>query len=145
MTTTAILAHFRKQRIRITRIRRTLLELFCLFPTPWSAVEILESLHKRHLHPNKTTVYRELEFFKQHNVIQEVRFDGNAKRYELRLNDHHHHLICNSCKSVQDVDVTVNLENEEHKIARRQGFNVLEHSLEFFGLCHRCQSHETTK
>lgn len=124
---------------RITPIRRALLESFCNFPKPQTPQELLAYLEKKGLMANKTTVYRQLEILIQTGLIQEVNFSDRSKRYELSSKDHHHHLVCQNCKKVEDVHLDNDLDKQEKKIWQKNHFKVLQHSLEFFGLCKRCQ------
>jgi len=58
------------------------------------------------------------------------RFDGNQ--------DNHYHLRCERCGRLFDVDEPVNTEIDE-RVARKTGFQISYHRLEFRGLCQECQ------
>ena len=118
---------------RITPGRRKILNIFCKSAYPLSAEAIIKKVAM-----NKTSIYRELEFFLKQNFIQEADFGDGTKRYELANLRHHHHLICIRCKKVQDVSFDENFEKEESKIKKYQKFQVLRHDLEFFGYCQNC-------
>jgi Fur family ferric uptake transcriptional regulator len=124
---------------RVTKTRKTMAELFTASEMPVSATEILSYLEKKNIAVNRTTVYRELAFFEKGGVIQKVDFGDGVRRYELTEREHHHHLICVSCKKVKDVQLKGDLESQEKSISRRTGFKILNHSLEFFGLCASCK------
>ena len=87
---------------------------------------------------NKTSVYRQIEVLLGIKLIKEVDFGDGKKRYERVDLGHHHHLVCDSCKSVSDVTMEKDLEAVEKKIKKLKGFKVQRHSLEFFGLCKKC-------
>jgi len=87
---------------------------------------------------NKTTVYRELKSLINRHLVSEVEFGDGKKRYEL-VSDHHHHLICEKCHSVEDIRFTDDLSEKEQFIKTKTKFSVQRHNLEFFGLCKRCQ------
>lgn len=129
----------KKSGERITPVRRTLLENFCNHPKPQTPQELLAYLEKKGLMANKTTVYRQLEILVQIGLIQEINFSDRSKRYELASKDHHHHLICQNCKKVEDINLHSDLDKQEKKIWQKNRFKVLQHSLEFFGLCSKCQ------
>jgi len=81
-----------------------------------------------------------LAFLKETGIVKEIQFlHERVKRYELSSLDHHHHLICLKCKKVEDVVLESHLEEQEEKILRSTGFHVLNHSLEFLGICHSCR------
>ena len=87
---------------------------------------------------NKTTVYREIGFLKTAGYVTELALRNDMALYEL-AGPHHHHLVCVDCGTVRDIDFRESLGREERRIERREGFRILDHSLEFFGLCGNCQ------
>lgn len=90
------------------------------------------------LRVNKTTIYRELATLLFENLIVEIDFGDGKKRYELTSKEHHHHLICMRCKSVDEYIVKTDLAQEEQNIKQTRNFTVVKHALEFFGVCTRC-------
>ena len=91
---------------------------------------------------NKTTIYRELAFLKKQNIILELQFDDNTKRYEIMPANHHHHIVCVRCEKVEDVVLEKDLDAEEKVITQNKKFQILHHSLEFYGICKMCQTHK---
>ena len=73
------------------------------------------------------------------NIIKEIEFGEGQKRYELEDFKHHHHLICLKCRKVDDIELKTDLEKEEKRFLKENGFKVVNHSLEFFGYCQNCQ------
>ena len=124
---------------RITKVRRHIISILNSNKKPLSAKELLNLLLKKDLSPNKTTIYRELEFFKKQGLIREIEFGDRKKRYELETDRHHHHIVCVNCGRVEDFDFDVDLATHEMQIAKQTGFEIKEHSIEFFGLCKQCQ------
>ena len=69
-------------------------------------------------------------------VLTEVDFGDGKKRYELKSLGHHHHLICQKCGKLEDINLDENiLMLEVHKHSK---FEVKSHNLEFFGICVGC-------
>ncbi len=135
-----IINNLKKSGQRITKIRTLIIGLFIGSNLPLSAREILNVLEKMQKGVNKTTVYRELEFLVNQDIVKDLDFGDGKKRYELQDNSkHHHHIICINCKRVEDVDLELDLHDEEEKITKSKNFKVLNHSLEFFGLCANCR------
>lgn len=134
-----LIQEFKKTGERITPIRRALLENFCNYSKPQTPQELLSYLEKNGLMANKTTVYRQLEIFVQIGLIQEINFSDRSKRYEIASKEHHHHLVCQNCKKIEDINLGNDLTKQEKKIWKKHHFKVLQHSLEFFGLCNKCQ------
>lgn len=86
------------------------------------------------------TVYRTLELLSEMHVVEKLNFGDGVARYDLRTESnqhHHHHLICVQCGSMTEImeDWLVPL---EEKLEREYGFSVLDHRLDFQGICSRC-------
>jgi Fur family ferric uptake transcriptional regulator len=127
------------QGYRRTKVREAMLEIFRRTKAPLAAADVRERLARKGHAANKTTVYRALTFFKETGVLKEVRLADRETRYELSAKEHHHHLVCVGCRTVEDVVVVENFDREERKIEAAKKFKILDHSLEFFGLCVKCR------
>ncbi len=125
---------------RTTPIRTTLLKILSKIKKPLTTQELLAALETNGLKANKTTIYRQLESLKENKIINEVHFNDRSVRYELnKLEAHHHHLVCMKCKKVEDVTLPEDLHHQEKMVFEKNNFKVLQHFLEFFGLCKNCQ------
>ena len=87
------------------------------------------------------TVYRTLELLSDLHVLEKMNFGDGVARYDLRNDSshhHHHHLICTQCGSVDEImeDWLTELED---RLEREFGFAVLDHRLDFQGICRRCR------
>ena len=125
---------------RITRARKAILEMLIAHEKPLSVDEVMKKLARKGLEPNKTTVYRELDMLVQNGFIADVRLKSGSRLYEIASRKHHHHLVCIRCKTIRDIPMENDMNLYEKKISRKTAFKILEHSLEFFGLCIKCQS-----
>lgn len=134
-----IIESLQEQGFRITRVRRALLEIFHAHSQPLSVSDLISFLLKKDISVNKTTVYRELSFLMEMELIDEIEFGDGKKRYEVADDSHHHHIVCISCGRVEDIDFDVDLEAHEAEIARKTQFKIEEHSIEFFGYCQNCK------
>ena len=65
--------------------------------------------------------------------------DGEAT-YRLCSERHHHHLVCSSCRRVEEL-AECDLSTLEASVADQHGYRVEGHTLSFFGLCADCQEH----
>lgn len=136
------LEQFKENNHRITKTREAVLAHFEKNHKPITAREIINHLHALGLTVNKTTVYRELTFLLSQDFIKEVRLSDQELHYETTSMDHHHHLICTNCKSIEGVEynsVETELVKLEKDFAKRHDFLLQDHMLEFFGLCAQCQ------
>ncbi len=124
---------------RLTKIRKALLSLLTKTKEPLSPTEIGRLLGKAKVPANKTTVYRELEFLKNQAMVKEIQFGDATKYYEITPTNHHHHVVCMQCDKVEDVVLEKDLDLQEKSIAKNKNFKILNHSLEFYGICKECQ------
>ncbi|MDO8451282.1 MAG: Fur family transcriptional regulator [bacterium] len=124
----------REAGLRITPVRKLLVELLQSSEIPLSARELTSQTRA-----NKTTIYREIASLLSHGYLTEIDVGERAKRYELSFRRHHHHLICTACKSIADIDLPHDFTRDEQLIATKNKFKVSKHSLEFFGTCGNCR------
>ncbi|MEU1537137.1 Fur family transcriptional regulator [Actinacidiphila glaucinigra] len=87
---------------------------------------------------SKQGLYNVLDDLTRAQLIRCIEPAGSAARYELRVGDNHHHLVCRDCGRIEDVDCTVGaapcLDPVETK-----GFAVDEAEITWWGLCAECQ------
>ena len=123
---------------RKTKQKEAILKLLrgtCSHPTAdWIYNEVRKEM------PNISlgTVYRNLRLLCQSGEIAELDLCGNLSRFDARQDDHYH-FRCEKCGSVFDIDEPVDREIDD-RIARKTGFSVTYHKLEFRGLCRECQN-----
>lgn len=82
-------------------------------------------------------VYDALNALTQAGLVRRIEPAGSPARYEGRLRDNHHHLVCRSCGSVADVDCAVGhapclTPSDDH------GFAIDEAEVTYWGLCPGC-------
>ncbi len=136
-----ILDALKEKGYRLTAVRRTMVELFVKAAEPMSAPLIIALLSKKKLKVNKTTVYREIEFLEKEGIIIPVYVDAEKKTYELKAGAHHHHVVCQACDTVEDIDskaLESVMKKLESKVKKNSNFTQIWHSVELFGLCKSC-------
>ncbi len=88
------------------------------------------------------TVYRALDLLSKLGILVQIDFGDGCARYELNTTDpkihHHHHLICLKCKKVIEFEEDL-LDDLEADIAKKSGFEILNHEVKFFGYCSDCR------
>ena len=76
------------------------------------------------------TVYRTVKLFEEAGILVKHDFKAGKARYEL--NDDHNHLIdINSGEIIEFVDKDI--EELQKKIAKKLGYNLVDHKLELYG------------
>ncbi|MDD4985074.1 MAG: transcriptional repressor [Dehalococcoidales bacterium] len=122
---------------RATRQREAILQVLRCADSHPTADWIYEEVKKSIPNISKGTVYRNLKVLQDTGKIAELNLSGTVSRYEGRQ-DNHYHFRCTKCGQIFDLDEPVNKKLEE-KIARKTGFTVSSHQLEFRGICKTCQ------
>jgi len=122
---------------RITKFRIAILQLLHSSKTPLAADEIKSNLDKQGVFADLVTVYRFLNTFVDVGLLHKIEFGEGRYRYELASLPHHHHVVCDSCGDIEDIQID---ENElTKKLKTKSRFKIDHHHLEFFGLCANCQ------
>lgn len=88
---------------------------------------------------SKQSVYDALSILSEHGLIRRIQPAGSLARYEDRVGDNHHHLICRICGKTKDVDC-VRGEAPCLSPAHAAGFVVDEAEVIFWGTCKDCRS-----
>jgi Fur family ferric uptake transcriptional regulator len=88
----------------------------------------------------RATVFRTMRLLSEMGVLCRVLLDDGSLRYRVsHRQDHHHHLVCVSCASVQELDACIDPEVLSD-LARTTGYEIEGHWLEFFGRCTACRN-----
>jgi Fe2+ or Zn2+ uptake regulation protein len=122
---------------RLTKIKKALIDVLFTNHCLLSKQELVEKLKVKKIKPDRSTIYRELQFLTKNNIILKNTIAG-VDYYEIPQ-DHHHHLVCLSCNSITKVEIGNHLKKQEKQIAKQNNFNIINHSIEFYGYCHKCQ------
>lgn len=93
---------------------------------------------------NRSTVYRTLELFRDLGLITETDLGGGVRQYERIEDSRHHHLICQQCGVMIDLD-DADIRPLRERIRDRYQFAPIIDHLALFGLCSYCQGHPPTE
>lgn len=106
-----------------------------------TAEEIYDKVKKSCPEIGLATVYRTILLLEELAVISRLDLNDGCSRYEIVHSDEthrHHHLICNICHKVSEVQDDL-LEELEVDIEKQYKFKILDHSVKFYGICDECQ------
>ncbi len=103
-----------------------------------SAEEIYAQVRARYPHVNISTVYRTLELLSELGLVTETVMGDGRVRYHSIVKGHHHHLVCQRCGEIIDVEESM-LNRLWDEIGQRYDFEVDMKHLAFFGLCAKCR------
>lgn len=90
-----------------------------------------------------SSLYRIISDLLDAKIFIKLEFAEGFARFELDedLAAHHHHLVCNECGSVADLelgDLETILDGTTATIRKKTGFVTQNHRLDFFGMCANC-------
>ncbi len=84
-------------------------------------------------------VYDVLHALTAAGLLREIEPAGHAARYERRVDDNHHHVVCRRCGDLDDVDCAVGLAPCLVPVST-SGFTVETAEVTYWGLCPACQT-----
>jgi len=131
----AVIRLMKEKGQRFTSQKKEVLQV--LKQEPQTVLEILTALKQKKYSIDKATIYRILTSFVKLNIVKDIHFGDKEVRYELVGDGHHHHLVCESCGDIKDIEVCEEILLKD--VQRQTSFQVKSHSLEFFGTCKKCQ------
>ena len=130
-------ALLRRHGLRATAPRVAVLEVLTSTPGHPDAEVVRSAVADRLGSVSTQAVYDILHTFTQIGLLRRIEPAGHPARYETRVGDNHHHLVCRSCSTVVDVDCAVGaapcLTPSDDG-----GFAVDEAEVTFWGLCTEC-------
>lgn len=124
--------------LRLTPIRRRVLELIWQSHRPSGAYELLEQLAADGHKPSPPTVYRALDFLLAHGLIHRITSRNAFVGCSHPDNEHMAQIfICDVCgMAVEQADASVN--QRLRRNASDMEFQIREQTIEITGLCPRC-------
>ncbi len=125
-----------------TRSQERILNLLKTLHEARSAQDLYIELRHRNQGMGLATVYRALEALKLEGVVQ-VRTLANGESVYSLVQQDQHHLTCLQCGTSFPIEECPVHELEDQLQASHH-FKVFYHTLEFFGLCDRCQLAQAT-
>jgi Fur family transcriptional regulator, stress-responsive regulator len=136
--TPAIAAELRGAGLRVTAARVALLET--VRHGDHLGVEAIASgVRERIGHVSLQAVYDAVQALTAAGLIRRIEPAGSPARFEGRVGDNHHHIVCRSCGVVADVDCAVG-EAPCLTPSGNDGFAIDEAEVVYWGLCPACST-----
>lgn len=88
---------------------------------------------------SRQAVYDALGMLTERGLIRRIQPAGSSARYEDRVGDNHHHLICRTCGKTVDVDCAVG-DTPCLTAAHNPGYRIDEAEVIYWGMCPECLS-----
>jgi Fur family transcriptional regulator, stress-responsive regulator len=82
-------------------------------------------------------VYDVLRVLTEAGLVRRIQPTGSVARYETRVADNHHHVVCRSCGSIADVDCAVG-ETPCLTAVDDHGYVIDEAEVVYWGVCPEC-------
>jgi Fur family ferric uptake transcriptional regulator len=122
--------------LRVTRPRVAVLAV--VYDHPHADTNAIISLAREQISGvSRQAVYDVLQALTDVSLVRRIQPPGSVARYESRVADNHHHVVCRSCGAIADVDCAVGdapclIPSDDH------GFAVDEAEVVYQGLCPAC-------
>lgn len=135
--TSDIINRLSEQGYRLTPQRMMVLDAIESSEHHISADEIYAQVITKYPHLNISTVYRTLELLHRLGLVTETDLGGGRVRYHPADKGHHHHLVCQECGRVIDLDESV-MDNLKQVLKKDYDFAPDIRHLALFGICAEC-------
>jgi len=123
---------------RLTRARRTVGQLIGGQKGCFTAANLLDEARSREMPIGRATVFRTLDLLTEEGALERIDMpDGEHAYVVCEPEQHHHHVVCQSCGRSVEVRDT-GLAEIVRAIGEQSGFRIDSHRLELFGLCPEC-------
>lgn len=128
----------RRAALRVTRPRMAVLSAVHVHPHADTA-SIIDAVRADIPEVSHQAVYDSLRTLTEAGLVRRIQPPGSVARYESRVGDNHHHVVCRSCGALADVDCAVGhapclTASDAH------GFVIDEAEVVYWGLCPACST-----
>jgi Fe2+ or Zn2+ uptake regulation protein len=126
----------REVALRVTRPR--LAVLAAVHAHPHADTDSIFGAVRRELPTvSHQAVYDVLRALTAAGLVRRIQPSGSVARYESRVGDNHHHVVCRSCGAIADVDCAVG-ETPCLTASDDRGFSIAEAEVTYWGICPEC-------
>ena len=134
----SMLKKLKERQFRITPQRIAILKILAASIEHPTVDRIYEKVKADFPTTSLATVYKTVTLLKELNEVLELGFPEGSNRYDGNKPYPHPHVMCLKCKKIIDPDLS-GLKDMTHEIVRETGFKIMNHRLDFFGICPSCQ------
>lgn len=128
----------RSHGVQVTAQRLAVLDAVAARPHA-TTEELTEDVRSSIGSISRQAVYDTLGVFVEKNLVRRIQPTGSVARYEDRVGDNHHHLVCRECSIMFDIDCAVGTTpcltaDDDH------GFEIDEAEVVYWGRCPSCRA-----
>jgi Fe2+ or Zn2+ uptake regulation protein len=128
----------REHGLQVTAQRLAVLKAVSTRPHA-TADELAEEVRERIGSVSRQAVYDALGILVEKGVVRRIQPAGSPARYEDRVGDNHHHLVCRSCGRTVDIDCAVGT-TPCLTAANELGYEIDEAEVIYWGRCPACRA-----
>lgn len=122
--------------LRVTRPR--LAVLAAVHASPHADTDSIIGAVRRELPAvSHQAVYDVLRALTAAGLVRRIQPSGSVARYESRVGDNHHHVVCRSCGAIADIDCALGA-TPCLTASNDQGFSIDEAEVTYWGMCPDC-------
>ncbi|TGD88327.1 transcriptional repressor [Mycolicibacterium sp. CH28] len=137
----------RAAELRVTRPRVAVLE--AVYAHPHADTETIFGAVRAALpEVSRQAVYDVLHALTAAALVRRIQPSGSVARYEARVGDNHHHVICRNCGTIADIDCAVGEApclTPADDSGQLEGFVLDEAEVIYWGYCPDCMAHESSR
>jgi Fur family transcriptional regulator, stress-responsive regulator len=123
--------------LRVTRPRVAVLA--AVYEHPHADTDSIISVVRADLDVSTQAVYDVLRALTTAGLVRRIEPAGSVPRYESRVADNHHHVVCRSCGSVADVECAVGY-TPCLTASHDHGYAIDEAEVVYWGVCPACSA-----
>jgi Fur family transcriptional regulator, stress-responsive regulator len=124
--------------LRVTRPRMAVLDAVYTHPHA-DTDSIIRAVRDDLPEVSHQTVYDALNALTATGLVRRIQPSGSVARYESRVGDNHHHVVCRVCGVIADVDCAVG-EAPCLTASDDNGFSIDEAEVIYWGVCPECST-----
>jgi Fur family ferric uptake transcriptional regulator len=129
--------------LRVTRPRVAVLE--AVHANPHADTEaILDAVRMGLPDVSRQAIYDVLHALAAAGLVRRIQPSGSVARYESRVGDNHHHVVCRSCGVIADVDCALGAA-PCLTASDDNGFLLDEAEVIYWGLCPDCSASQASR
>ena len=126
---------------RVTRQRLLVADALAAHGRQITAQDLYDRLRRREPKIGRATIFRTLEALVAAGVARRLEQDGHVYGYVACRPEHHHHLACDRCGRVEEIEEKY-ITPVAERVAADLGFTIDDARLDFYGLCATCRAAE---
>ncbi len=124
---------------KLTRAREAVIQALADAPRPLSIADLHSAAQGHAADIGLVTVYRTLELLVELKLVRPVHLLENCHGYALATPGHTHHVVCQRCNRVIEIE-GCDLHAFLEEVTASTGYQITGHWLEIAGICPECQA-----